>query len=110
MLANRGAQTVAADSRQRCSNRAAGYAGIPCASDADRAEKLRKRLDQAPAAPTCERWLHEVKFDAGKSAAEVNNGKDTKAADEIEKLWQEVKAAATKAAKARAKAKAVAHV
>jgi hypothetical protein len=46
----------------------------------------------------------------GKSAAEVNNGRDSAAAKDIDELWDEVKAAATKAAKARAKRKAVANV
>lgn len=41
-------------------------------------------------------------MNAGKSAAEVNGGKDETAVKEIETLWREVKAAATKAVKARA--------
>jgi chromosome partitioning protein len=47
----------------------------------------------------------------GKSAAEVNRGKDTQAAREIDALWAQVKAAATKAARARARAeqKAMTH-
>jgi chromosome partitioning protein len=53
------------------------------------------------------RVSHITGMNAGKSAAEVNRGKDTAAAAEIAALWQEVKAAAIKAAKARAKA--VAH-
>jgi chromosome partitioning protein len=60
--------------------------------------------------PIVHRVSHITGMNAGKTAAEVNNGKDAAAADEIEKLWQEVKAKAIKAAKARAKAKAVAHV
>ena len=52
---------------------------------------------------------HITGMNAGKTAAEVNAGRDTKATEEIEHLWGEVRAAATKAAKARAKAKAVAH-
>jgi chromosome partitioning protein len=49
------------------------------------------------------RTSHIVSMTVGKSAAEVNNGRDEKASAEIEALWQEVKAAATKAARARAK-------
>jgi hypothetical protein len=45
----------------------------------------------------------------GKTAAEVNGGKDEKAAEEIDKLWAEVKAAAIKAARARARKKAKVH-
>jgi chromosome partitioning protein len=45
------------------------------------------------------RVSHITSMTVGKSAAEVNGGKDRKARDEIEKLWAEVKAAATKAAK-----------
>lgn len=49
------------------------------------------------------RVSHITGMTVGKSAAEVNNGKDTAAAEEIDALWREVKAAAIKAAKARAK-------
>ena len=52
------------------------------------------------------RVSHITAMTVGKSAAEVNNGKDAKAAAEIDALWSEVKAAATKAARARAKKKA----
>jgi hypothetical protein len=37
----------------------------------------------------------------GKSAAEVNKGRDATAAKEIDALWREIKAAATKAARAK---------
>jgi chromosome partitioning protein len=49
------------------------------------------------------RTSHITGMTVGKTAAEVNAGKDTKAADEIDKLWAEVKAAATRAARARKK-------
>jgi chromosome partitioning protein len=52
------------------------------------------------------RVSHITAMTVGKSAAEVNGGKDTKAAGEIDTLWAEVKAAATKAARARAKKRA----
>jgi cellulose biosynthesis protein BcsQ len=55
------------------------------------------------------RVSHITSMTVGKSAAEVNGGKDTAARDEIERLWQEVKAAATKAARARAKVMEAAH-
>jgi hypothetical protein len=45
----------------------------------------------------------------GKSAAEVNSGKDSAASAEIDALWKEVKEAATKAARAKARKKAAAH-
>jgi len=51
------------------------------------------------------RVSHIAGMTVGKSAAEVNGGKDTAAGAEIDALWREVKAAATKAAKAKAKAK-----
>jgi chromosome partitioning protein len=54
------------------------------------------------------RVSHITAMTVGKSAAEVNNGKDAKAVAEIDALWGEVKAAATKAARARAR-KAQAH-
>jgi len=56
------------------------------------------------------RVSHVKGMAAGKSAAEVNNGRDTQAAQEIDALWKEVKAAATKAFRARAKRKAAADV
>lgn len=46
----------------------------------------------------------------GKSAAELNKGKDKAATEEIESLWQEVKTAAKKSAKAKAKARSAANV
>ena len=49
------------------------------------------------------RASHVAGMTVGKSGAEVNNGKDKAAADEIDSLWAEVKAAAIRAAKARAK-------
>jgi chromosome partitioning protein len=52
------------------------------------------------------RVSHITAMTVGKSAAEVNNGKDDKAAAEIDALWAEVKAAATKAARVRARKKA----
>jgi chromosome partitioning protein len=55
------------------------------------------------------RVSHITSMTVGKSAAEVNGGKDTQAALEIDRLWQEVKAAAIKAARARAKLREAAH-
>jgi chromosome partitioning protein len=52
------------------------------------------------------RVSHIAAMTVGKSAAEVNNGKDEKATGEINDLWLEVKAAATKAARARARRRA----
>lgn len=49
------------------------------------------------------RVSHITGMTVGKSAAEVNGGRDKAAADEIDALWREVKAAATKAAKAKRK-------
>jgi chromosome partitioning protein len=78
-------------------------------------EKAREVLstNDIPIADTqiVHRVSHITGMNAGKSAAEVNGGRDTKAAEEIDRLWQEVKAAATKAARARrAKtARAVSH-
>jgi hypothetical protein len=56
------------------------------------------------------RVSHVKGMAVGKSAAEVNNGRDTAAAKDIDELWQEVKVAATKAAKARAKKMGAANV
>jgi chromosome partitioning protein len=56
------------------------------------------------------RVSHVKGMAVGKSAAEVNNGRDTAATKDIDELWHEVKASATKAAKARAKRKAAANV
>jgi chromosome partitioning protein len=50
------------------------------------------------------RVSHIQGMTVGKSAAEVNGGKDKAAAEEIDALWREVKAAATKAARARERA------
>ena len=52
------------------------------------------------------RVSHITAMTVGKSAAEVNNGRDKAAAEEVDALWREVKAAALKAARARAKAEA----
>lgn len=49
------------------------------------------------------RVSHVAAMTVGKSAAEVNKGKDTAAAEEIDSLWKEVKAAAIKAARAKVK-------
>jgi chromosome partitioning protein len=49
------------------------------------------------------RVSHVQGMTVGKSAAEVNGGKDASAAEEIDSLWREIKAAAQKAARARAK-------
>lgn len=49
------------------------------------------------------RVSHITSMTVGKSAAEVNGGKDQAAAAEIDALWKEVKAAATNAAKAKTK-------
>jgi chromosome partitioning protein len=56
--------------------------------------------------PIVHRVSHITAMTVGKTAAEVNGGKDAKAAAEIDALWAQVKAAATKAARARAKKKA----
>jgi chromosome partitioning protein len=56
------------------------------------------------------RVSHVKGMAVGKSAAEVNNGRDTAAAKDIDELWHEIKAAATKAVKGRAKRKAAANV
>jgi chromosome partitioning protein len=49
---------------------------------------------------------HIAALAAGKTAAEINGGRDKLAASEVEALWLEVKAAAIKAAKARRKEEA----
>jgi chromosome partitioning protein len=71
------------------------------------ADSARSTLVKAkvPVAVTAvvHRISHITSMTVGKSASEVNGGKDGAARHEIEKLWTEVKAAATKAAKARAK-------
>lgn len=74
------------------------------------ADKAREALFSS-GVPLAETVVHHrasfiLGLNAGKSAAEVNKGKDTKAADEIDRLWKEVRAAAVKGAKARAKAAA----
>jgi len=52
------------------------------------------------------RVSHITAMTVGKSAAEVNSGRDKAATEEIDALWWEVKTAAIKAARARAKAEA----
>jgi chromosome partitioning protein len=49
------------------------------------------------------RASHITGMAAGKSAAEVNGGRDTAATEEIDALWRELRAAATQAAQVRAK-------
>jgi chromosome partitioning protein len=56
------------------------------------------------------RVSHITGMTVGKTAAEVNSGKDEKATNEIDRLWAEVKAAAIKAARARTKRKAKVNV
>jgi chromosome partitioning protein len=98
--------------------RDAGTAFLCVLNDAIRGEKI---LDSAreflskfavPTAATTvfHRVSHIRGMAVGKSGPEVNNGKDTAAAKEIDDLWQEVNAAATKAARARARRKAAADV
>jgi chromosome partitioning protein len=48
------------------------------------------------------RASHITGMAAGKSAAEINGGRDIAAAEEIDALWRELKAAATKASRVRA--------
>lgn len=77
-------------------------------------QKTRAYLEESevPVAQTAiaHRSSHVAGMTVGKSAAEVNKGKDEKAVEEIEALWLEVKAAARKAAKGKAKAKGGANV
>ena len=47
------------------------------------------------------RTSHITGMTVGKSAAEVNGGKDTAAAEEIDALWREIKAAANKAVRGK---------
>lgn len=49
------------------------------------------------------RMSHITAMTVGKTAAEVNGGKDKEAAKDIADLWEEVKAAAAKALKAKAR-------
>lgn len=70
------------------------------------------KASKVPVADTmvAHRASHVASMTVGKTAAEVNRGKDQAAAGEIDALWVEVKSAAQKAARAKArKAKAVAH-
>lgn len=70
-------------------------------------QKTRAYLEESevPVAQTAiaHRSSHVAGMTVGKSAAEVNRGKDDKAVEEIEALWLEIRAAARKAAKAKAK-------
>jgi chromosome partitioning protein len=70
-------------------------------------EKARQGLlsHHIPIAETqiTHRVSHVTGMTVGKSAAEVNGGRDAAAAAEIDALWAEVKAAATKAARGRAR-------
>jgi chromosome partitioning protein len=71
------------------------------------ADKARDAMGKqgVPLADThiAHRVSHVQGMTVGKSAAEVNGGKDTAAAEEIDALWREVKSAAQKAARARSK-------
>jgi chromosome partitioning protein len=71
-------------------------------------EFLRKFNVPAAKTTVIHRIAHVAGMTVGKSAAEVRGGKD--AAKDIDDLWQEVKAAALKAFRARAKRKAAADV
>jgi hypothetical protein len=66
-------------------------------------EKARELLVSfdVPIAATAitHRASHITGMTVGKSAAEVNGGRDAAAAEEIDALWREIKAAATKAAR-----------
>jgi chromosome partitioning protein len=77
------------------------------------AEKARELLLNAevPIAKTevVHRISHIQAMTVGKSAAEVNSGKDSAASAEIDALWKEVNEPATKAARAKARKKAAAH-
>ena len=68
-------------------------------------EKARELLlsFEVPIANTAvtHRASHITGMTVGKSAAEVNGGRDATAAEEIDALWREIKAAATKAARAK---------
>ena len=76
-------------------------------------ESARELLSNAevPIAHTqiTHRVSHVQGMTVGKSAAEVNNGRDRAAAEEIDRLWKEIKSAAVKASRARAKAREAAH-
>jgi chromosome partitioning protein len=79
------------------------------------AEKIRQDLfsgdlrDHIAEADIVHRVSHIKGMNAGKSAAEVDGGRDKQAAKDIENLWKQVKAAAIKAAKARIQATEHAH-
>jgi chromosome partitioning protein len=67
--------------------------------DSARAMLVKAKVPVA-ATHVVHRVSHITSMTVGKSAAEVNGGKDRQARDEIEKLWGEIKVAATKTAKA----------
>jgi hypothetical protein len=77
------------------------------------AEKARELLLNAEVpiakAEVVHRISHVQAMTVGKSAAEVNSGKDSAASAEIDALWKEVKEAAAKAARAKARKRAAAH-
>jgi chromosome partitioning protein len=77
------------------------------------AEKARELLLNAEVPIAKSEVVHRIShvqaMTVGKSAAEVNSGKDSAASAEIDALWKEVKEAATKAARAKARKKAAAH-
>lgn len=69
-------------------------------TDAKFSESTARLLSKA-AIPVCKtvighRGSHIAAATVGKTAAEVNGGKDTKAIEEIDRLWREVKAAIRK--------------
>ena len=80
---------------------------VPSAKFAETSRSLLT-AQRVPVAKTqvSHRPSHIAALAAGKTAAEINGGRDKLAASEIEALWLEVKAAATKAAKARRKEEA----
>ena len=77
-------------------------------------KKTRSYLEDSdvPVAETAiaHRASHVSGMTVGKSAAEINSGRDEKAVEEIDALWLEIKAAVRKAVKAKAKAKGAANV
>jgi chromosome partitioning protein len=78
-----------------------------CAQRERLVDKAREFLvrEGVPVAETqiAHRVSHVTAMTVGKSAAEVNGGKDAAAAAEIDALWAEIKRAAAKAAKAKRK-------
>jgi len=68
-------------------------------------ESAKRTLDKAKV-PICDvimghRGAHIAGATVGKTASEVNAGRDAKAVEEIEALWREVSKSATKAAKSK---------